>query len=100
MRAHCNALQETLRTLGQPSASDRAKEAAWQRIAVLTPRELEVLKAIAEGQSSKEVAHRLNITFKTAVCHRTRLMQKLGVHETASLERLALTAGLVHPSGE
>jgi DNA-binding NarL/FixJ family response regulator len=45
--------------------------------------------------STKEIAYRLNITFKTAVSHRTRLMAKLEVHEAAELVRLAIAAGLV-----
>jgi DNA-binding NarL/FixJ family response regulator len=63
----------------------------------LTPREREVLKCIAEGNSTRETAERLGITFKTAACHRHRLMQKLDVHETSSAVRLAIRAGLVKP---
>ena len=61
----------------------------------LTPREIQVLSLIAEGHSTKEIAHRLKITFKTAVSHRTHLLQKLGIHESATLVRLAVRAGLV-----
>src|SRR6266567_6863099 len=61
----------------------------------LTPREIQVLSLIAEGHSTKEIAHRLKITFKTAVSHRTHLLQKLGIHESATLVRLAIRAGLV-----
>jgi DNA-binding NarL/FixJ family response regulator len=63
----------------------------------LTPREIEVVRLIAEGCSTKEVAGRLGITFKTAVCHRTRVMQKLDIHETASLTRYAIRCGLIKP---
>ncbi len=61
----------------------------------LTPREKEVLRLIAEGKSTKQVAVELNIAFRTAVCHRYRILQKLHLHETASLVRLAVRAGLV-----
>jgi DNA-binding NarL/FixJ family response regulator len=61
----------------------------------LTKREVEVLRLIAEGKSTKEVAGEMGIAFKTAVCHRSRILQKLGVHETASLVRLAIRAGLI-----
>ena len=61
----------------------------------LTPREREVLRLIAEGKSSKAVAHTLGISFRTAVCHRYRIFKKLELHETASLVRLAVRAGLV-----
>ena len=53
----------------------------------LTARELEVLRYIAEGHSTKEIGARLGITFKTAACHRHRLMQKLDVHGTGALVR-------------
>lgn len=63
----------------------------------LTPREVEVLRLIAEGVSSKDIAKRLKIRFKTVVCHRSRILQKLRVHETASLVRIAIRAGLIEP---
>jgi len=84
-----------MNTLNQEGSLYSAKRAGWRRLSVLSPRELQVLKAIAEGHASKEIAYRLNITFKTVVCHRSRLMQKLGVHEVAGLTRLALAAGLI-----
>jgi DNA-binding NarL/FixJ family response regulator len=61
----------------------------------LTPREIEVLRLVAEGLSTKEIAAHLNISFKTVVSHRTHLLEKLGIHESATLVRLAVRAGLV-----
>ncbi len=63
----------------------------------LTPRERQVLQLIAEGKSTKDVAALLGISVKTAESHRTRLMQKLDIHETASLVRYAVRRGIVHP---
>ena len=63
----------------------------------LTPREVEVLRLVAEGKSSKEIAVELGMAFRTAVCHRYRIFQKLNVHETASVVRLAVRAGLIQP---
>lgn len=63
----------------------------------LTLREREVLQLIAEGHSTKEVALRLNISVKTAESHRTRLMEKLDIHETASLVRYAIRRGIIQP---
>ena len=103
MQARCADLQNTMLNLGEPSAYYRAKEAAWQRLSrhhlrdFDYGREIQVLKAIADGQSSKQLAYELKITFKTAVSHRTRLMQKLDIHEMASLVRLAVVAGLISP---
>jgi DNA-binding NarL/FixJ family response regulator len=61
----------------------------------LTRREVEVLTLIAKGNSTKELAFQLGITFKTAACHRYHIMEKLGVHEMASLVRYAIRRGLV-----
>jgi len=61
----------------------------------LTPREREVLKLIAVGKSSKQVAVELGIAFRTAVCHRYRLYQKLKVHTSVELTRVALRMGLI-----
>src|SRR5262249_59297590 len=49
----------------------------------LSPREREVLQLIAEGKTTKEVAAKLFISFKTAESHRQHIMGKLGIHETA-----------------
>jgi DNA-binding NarL/FixJ family response regulator len=61
----------------------------------LTPRETEVLKLIALGDSDKTVAARLGITFRTARTHRSNLMGKLDAHETAALVRYAIRTGLI-----
>lgn len=63
----------------------------------LTSRERQVLQLIAEGKSTKDIASLLFISVKTAESHRTRLMQKLDIHETASLVRYAIRHGLVSP---
>lgn len=54
---------------------------------VLTSRERQVLQLVGEGKSTKEVAALLGISVKTAESHRARMMQKLDIHETASLVR-------------
>jgi DNA-binding NarL/FixJ family response regulator len=54
-----------------------------------------VLKCIAEGNSTKQVAAILGMAFKTASCHRYRLMDKLGIHDTASLVRYAIRNDIV-----
>jgi two-component system response regulator NreC len=63
----------------------------------LTSRERQVLQLIAEGKSTKEAAVLLGISTKTAESHRTRLMQKLDIHETASLVLYAVRRGIVQP---
>lgn len=63
----------------------------------LTGRERQVLQLIAEGKSTKDVAVMLGISVKTAESHRSRLMQKLDIHETASLVLYAVRRGIVQP---
>jgi len=59
----------------------------------LTPREIEVLKLIATGLSTKEIAGSLGVAFKTAACHRSRIMSKLDIHNVANLTRYAIRCG-------
>ena len=61
----------------------------------LTVREVQVLTLVAEGHSTKKIAALLGISYKTADSHRSRIMEKLGVHETASLVRYAIRQGIV-----
>lgn len=61
----------------------------------LTERERQVLVLIADGRSTKEAAARLGISYKTADSHRSRILEKLGIHETASMVRYAIRAGLI-----
>ena len=63
----------------------------------LTAREREVLQLVAEGKSTKEIARLLGISFKTAESHRTRIMKKTSIHETAGLVRYAVRRGLIQP---
>ena len=63
----------------------------------LTPRERQVLQLVAEGKTNKESAHLLNISAKTAETHRSRIMGKLNIHETAGLVRYAIRRGLIRP---
>ena len=89
--------RETLRLLQfQERGNGRApaNPELRRQIEDLTARELEVLRLIAEGHSTKAIGTQLGITFKTAACHRHRLMQKLGVHGTGALVRLAISTGL------
>ncbi len=61
----------------------------------LSPREREVFHLVVEGRTTKEIAHLLEISVKTADNHRYRLMEKLGVHNTAELVRYAARRGLL-----
>lgn len=63
----------------------------------LTPREAQVLEKIAMGLTSKEIANELNISFKTAVTHRSHIMGKFNVGNVALLIRRAIAVGYIVP---
>jgi DNA-binding NarL/FixJ family response regulator len=61
----------------------------------LTPRQRQILQLIAEGNTCKEIARRLNLSFRTVQVHRTQLMNRLNIHDTANLVRYAVKAKIV-----
>lgn len=61
----------------------------------LTPRQREVLQLIAEGHSTKDIAHKLNVSVKTVETHRGELMNRLDIHDVAGLVRYAIRTGLI-----
>ncbi|WP_368680578.1 response regulator transcription factor (plasmid) [Rhodococcus opacus] len=63
----------------------------------ITDREEEILKLVAEGNSSKEIADLLVISTKTVERHRSNLLQKLGLRDRLELTRYAIRAGLIEP---
>ena len=63
----------------------------------LTPRERQVLQLIAESKTTKEIAVLLEISVKTVETYRSRIMEKLGIHETAGIVRYAIRHGFVQP---
>jgi two-component system response regulator NreC len=63
----------------------------------LTVREREVLELVADSKTTKEIAVILGVSAKTADSHRTRIMEKLGIHSTAGLVRYAIRVGIVEP---
>lgn len=86
------------RTYLSPEVSQTVVKAYQDKVGLrpdpLSPRERQVLQLIAEGKSTKEVAGVLHISVKTAETHRTRIMEKLDIHETAGLVRYAIRRGL------
>jgi DNA-binding NarL/FixJ family response regulator len=64
---------------------------------VLTPRELQVLKLIAEAYTSKEIAKELVISVKTVERHRQNILDKLGMNDRVELTRYAIRRGLIQP---
>jgi DNA-binding NarL/FixJ family response regulator len=74
---------------------ERSREG--QEVEPLTPRELEVLKLIAEAHQSKEIAALLSISIKTVERHRANILDKLGMRDRVELTRYAIRRGLVEP---
>lgn len=99
------ALQSVMRgeTYLSPAISRQVVERYVQRVGEgaaadpLTPRQREVLKRIAEGGSTKEIAFELNLSVKTVETHRAQIMERLGIRDVAGLVRYAMRTGLVPP---
>jgi HD-GYP domain-containing protein (c-di-GMP phosphodiesterase class II) len=85
-----DAVEAVLACAGQP-----ARRASSERLAGLTPREIEVLRLIAAGDTTKEAARKLDIATKTADNHIQSLYSKIGVTTRAGAALYALERGLV-----
>ncbi|HET6593637.1 MAG TPA: two-component regulator propeller domain-containing protein [Xanthomonadales bacterium] len=100
-RARQAALQR--RALEIQRLSQKREEALEQKLgheaelAVLTPRQKEVLQLVAEGHATKEIAERLGVSVKTVEAHRANLMDRLEIRDVPGLVRLAIRSGLVSP---
>src|SRR5947199_2194214 len=79
-----------------PGNQDRAQAANLaQELSVLTPREVEVLKLVAEGRTNQEIANQLVLSVKTVQAHRANVMEKLGLHDITHLVRFAIRHELI-----
>ncbi|MFE3742458.1 response regulator [Streptomyces sp. NPDC059096] len=76
---------------------DRVRQGDSIPDSAVTPREEEILKLVAEGHTSKEIAGLLLISAKTVERHRANLLQKLGLRDRLELTRYAIRAGLIEP---
>ena len=99
------ALKSVMRgeTYLSPAISRQVVEGYVQRMGAgspvdpLTPRQREVLKGIAEGRSTKQIAADLGLSVKTVETHRAQIMERLGIRDVAGLVRYAMRTGLVPP---
>lgn len=86
-----------------PAVSRQVVEGYVQRVGgepaadVLTARQREVLRLVAGGKSTKEIAYTLNLSVKTVETHRAQIMERLGIRDVAGLVRYALRTGLIPP---
>ena len=80
------AIAQRLMQPSEPTAADE-----------LTQRQVEILRLIAEGRASKEIAFELGLSSKTIDVHRARIMDRLRLNDIASLTRYAVRKGLIAP---
>jgi DNA-binding NarL/FixJ family response regulator len=76
---------------------DRARRDDGSATDLLTPRETEIVKLVAEGHTSKEIAELLVISVKTVERHRANVLEKLGMRDRVDLTRYAIRRGLIEP---
>jgi two-component system, LuxR family, response regulator FixJ len=94
-----DSLDTALARLTAPNEQDPAAVAAATKLALLSPREREVLEGLLAGLPNKTIAYDLAISPRTVEIHRARVMDKMGAHSLSELVRLALAAG-VRPSSQ
>jgi two-component system response regulator FixJ len=80
------------------TARDRATAQATEQMALLSPRERQVLEAIAVGRPNKLIAYDLGISVRTVEVHRAHLMDRLAVRNIAEAIRIAVMAALAEPA--
>jgi DNA-binding NarL/FixJ family response regulator len=81
-----------------PSVSRKLAQAFKKGAAAapaLTARQIEILRQVAQGASSKEIARALNLSIKTVETHRAQIMERLGIRDVAGLVRYAVRSGLI-----
>ncbi len=79
----------------KPSRPNNSPETLSEQLSLLTEREIEILRAIAEGYSSKEIGEKLHISSRTVDTHRNNMMKKLEVNKVVGLIKFAIRCGLV-----
>src|SRR5882724_4323875 len=98
--------QDLLESIQEAIARDRQARQEWavlqdiqRRVALLTPRERDVLALVAAGWLNKQIAQELGLSEKTVKAHRAQVMQKMQVSSVAQLVLLAEKVGLTAPQG-
>ncbi len=89
-----DAVQRGLKQNSETIESKIKNESINKRIAILTPREKEVMQRVTEGKPNKVIAHELNVSIKTVEVHRARMMEKMEARSVAELVKTTLQSGL------
>jgi DNA-binding NarL/FixJ family response regulator len=84
--------------LGRLAASITKAVQLRRPLEKLTPRQIEVLRMVAEGHRTREIASRLELSVKTVESHRGEIMKRLAIHDVVGLVRYAMRVGLVSPA--
>lgn len=79
----------------QKTVLEFGKGTKRDQLDALSPRQREVLRLIAEGRTTKQIAQTLAISVKTVETHRSQLMERLDIHDVAGLVRYAIIVGLI-----
>ena len=88
------AVRQALDDIDRLKAAEATRREAARRIEQLTPREMDVLKALVSGQPNKQIAHRLDISPRTVEIHRARVMSKMSAPSLSHLVRMAMSVGI------
>ncbi len=88
------AIDQALEELNRLEAAESTRREAARRIEQLTPREMEVLKALVSGKPNKQIAHHLEISPRTVEIHRARVMSKMSAPSLSHLVRMAMSVGI------
>ena len=95
-----SAIETSFERLEKSAKRHARADEARVRLAVLTPRELDVMKGLVRGHPNKTIAYDLDISPRTVEIHRANLMTKLEVHSLSEALRIAFTAGLGGDEGD
>jgi DNA-binding NarL/FixJ family response regulator len=83
--------------IGRLPMAIAAARVVRERLDRLTPRQLQVMRLVAEGNTTPQIADRLGLSHKTIETHRGEVLKRLGVHDVVGLVRYAVRVGLVEP---
>ena len=83
--------------LGRLATAIESALTVRRRLEKLTPRQMEVLRLMAEGLTTPEIARQLSLSSKTVETHRGEIMKRVGIHDIVGLVRYAVRVGLVSP---